>query len=134
MAEFAKMWDLRDKFEKEMHCKLQCGGMSFACVGMGFKLDIWPVYETWEEGKPPELGGAPKQKRGPNRPWLSQKYWKDDNMPAQEIIDAQTVPFATFKARIPKKASFYLKRLYGKNVLTAVKIWNDDFNSFQIRS
>ena len=128
VAEFAKMWDLRDKFEKEMHCKLQRGGMSFACVGMGFKLDIWPVYETWDEGKPPELGGVPLEKRGLNRPWLSQKYWHDDNMPAQEIIDAETVPFATFEARIPKKARFYLKRLYGRNVLTAVKIWNDDFN------
>ena len=128
VAEFATMWDLREAFDKEMKCKLSRNAISFVCMGMGWKLDIWPVYETWEEGRPPELGGTPRAERDQNKPYISQKYWTDDNMPAAEIIDAVTVPFGDFEARVPAKGRYYIERLYGKNVMTMVKVWNDEFN------
>eukprot|EP00937_MAST-01D_sp_MAST-1D-sp2_P001258 g1258.t1 len=130
--EFPKLSALADSGElkKVVECDLQKGRSSFACVGIGFKLDIWPVYELdkYDEAKPPEVGGTPMNERDLNKPLVSQKYWKDDNIDPAELRTAVLRKFDGFEARVPAKAEFYLKRLYGKSVLTTAKIWNDDFN------
>ena len=75
--------------------------------------------QSWNSTAPP---------RNPNRPWVSVKYWRDDNIPPAEIVAAVRHKFGGTAANVPAKATFYLKRLYGKNVLDTVKVWNDDFN------
>ena len=123
--EFKKIAGLQKEIEAEMGCRLIKGDMSFIFMGDAAKKDVWPVYETWAEAKAPEGDGPPKD---PNRPWVSVKYWRDDNMPRQDIIDGTLHKFGSFDAYIPAKAKHYVERLYGKNVLTTVKVWNDDFN------
>ena len=129
VAEFAKLAALKAPLEKALGVQLRKNAISFLLMGQGVKIDIWPVYESWAEGKPAENGGLSKAKRGEDRPIISQKYWKDDNLPAAEIVGAVLHKFGDFEARVPKRGRFYVERLYGKSVLTTVKVWNDDFNN-----
>ena len=129
VAEFSKLAKLAPQVEAEMGVKLQKNSISFLFMGSGVKIDVWPVYESWDAGKPVENGGIDAATRGPDRPFISKKYWKDDNIPAAEIVNAVLVKFDDFEARVPKRGKFYAERLYGKSVLTTVKVWNDDFNN-----
>ena len=57
--EFDKIWDLRADVKRDLECTVTRSSMSFLFMGNGVKIDVWPVYDTWEEGKPPLAEGAP---------------------------------------------------------------------------
>ena len=123
--EFKILAGLEKEIKAEMGCTLRKADMSFIFMGNAAKIDIWPVYETRAEAMAPEAGGPPTD---PLRPWVSVKYWRDDNIPKADILAATLHKFGASQAYIPNRAMHYVTRLYGKEVMQAVKVWNDDFN------